>query len=175
MSLEIDGFFTTLYRDAQVKNRIILWSFVVLVFPAALLLALGVPAKPLYTVMFLLLLPLQFVVYRFSGREAPAEKISADEVPLRLAKIRVISITRTTDETGWFGALAGKRRTTVRQVLIVDANKVVMAWQETLQGDSERDEQDAQSAKSLDPQLQAMLGKPVPQPVRMSPPFCFNA
>jgi hypothetical protein len=171
--LEINAFFATLYRDAHVKNRIIAWTFVGLVFPTALLLALGVPAKPLYTVVFLLLLPLQFVVYRLSGRKAPAE-----EVPLHPTEMRVISITRTMPDidAGLLGALAGKRAGRVRQVLIVDADGVVMAWRESLQGDSEREEQaDVQSAKSLDPQLQAMLGKPVLQPVRMSPPFCFNA
>jgi hypothetical protein len=161
--LEIDAFFATLYRDAHVKNRIIVWTFVGLVFPTALLLALGISAKPLYTAMFLLLLPLQFVVYRFSGRRVYPEVIT-------LRPIRVNGVAEPNLETAWVLVLKNGKRGEVHQVLF-DAN--VLAWRESLQGDAKHEE--AQSASSLDPELQAMLGKPVPQPVRMSPPFCFNA
>jgi|ERR1700733_3380835 len=168
--LEIDGFFTALYRDAHVKNRIILWTFVLLVFPAALLLALGVPARPTYTVMFLLLLPLQFVIYRLSGRKAPAEKVSAG-VPLHPTQLRVITQTIPDIDAAWAMALNGKQGRHVAQVLLVDAN-VVLAWQESLRGDSEQEKASPQSASSLDPQLQAMLGKS--SQIRMSQPLCFN-
>jgi hypothetical protein len=162
--LEIDAFFACLYRDAHVKNRIIVWTFVGLVFPTALLLALGVPSKPLYTAMFLLLLPLQFVVYRFSGHRVYPEGITQGAV-------RVNSIRRTEPniEASWVLVLNTGKRGDVHQVFF-DAN--VLPWRESLQGDARHEE--AQSASSLDPQLRAMLGKPVPQPVRMSIPFCFN-
>jgi hypothetical protein len=163
--LKIDTFFATLYRDAHVKNRIIVWTFVGLVFPTALLLTLGVPAKPLYTAMFLLLLPLQFVVYRFSGRRVYPEVIT-----LRPMGVNTVARTEPNREADWVVVLKTGKRGVVHQVLF-DAN--VLAWRESLQGDAKNEE--AQSASSLDPQLQAMLGRPVPRPVRMSPPFCFNA
>jgi hypothetical protein len=60
---QIKGFLDALYQDSALKNRIVLWTFVVLVLPTAVLVALGVPERPAYSTMAALLFPLQFVVY----------------------------------------------------------------------------------------------------------------
>jgi hypothetical protein len=60
---KVGGFLTALYNHSYLKRRLMLWTFVLLVIPTALLVALGVPEKPAYLAMCALMLPLHFALY----------------------------------------------------------------------------------------------------------------
>ena len=62
-SAKFDGFVAALYRDSAFKNSLVLWAFVLLVFPSALLVSLGIPEQPTYLIMVVLFLPLAFGLY----------------------------------------------------------------------------------------------------------------
>src|SRR6266567_8442005 len=66
--IQLDAFLDAMYRDSYLKSRIILWTFLLLVFPAAFLIAGGVPEKAFYVGLVGLLLPLLFGVFAFFPR-----------------------------------------------------------------------------------------------------------
>ena len=65
----IDEFLETAHRDSALKNRLLLWAFVVLVSPTAVLVSLGAPEKPAYIIMASLFLPLYLGVYLLRRRQ----------------------------------------------------------------------------------------------------------
>jgi hypothetical protein len=65
----VNGFLNALYQDRQLKNWIILWTVMALVVPAALLVAAGLPETPVFLAMVALIVPLQFLVYRYRLRQ----------------------------------------------------------------------------------------------------------
>jgi uncharacterized protein YjbI with pentapeptide repeats len=76
---QIDRFLATLYEDSALKDRLVLWTFVVLVFPTAVLVGLGVPERPAYLTMSALLLPLLLVLYSWQAPQAiPKEHVERD-------------------------------------------------------------------------------------------------
>jgi hypothetical protein len=90
----IHQFFAALYGDSFLKKRLLLWTFVLLVVPTSLLVALGAPEKQAYIVMGALIFPLHFVFYlrgtprllRSAGEERPfsrtasARRVASDPV-----------------------------------------------------------------------------------------------
>ena len=71
---QVGGFLTALYSDSSLKRRLMLWTFVLLVIPTAVLVSLGVPEKPAYLAMCALMLPLHFALY-LRGVPPPLPKI----------------------------------------------------------------------------------------------------
>jgi hypothetical protein len=71
---QVGGFLTALYSDSSLKRHLMLWTFVLLVVPTAVLVALGVPEKPAYLAMCALMLPLHFALY-LRGVPRPLPKI----------------------------------------------------------------------------------------------------
>lgn len=67
-----DNFLQSIYSNSQLKDRIILFSLLLLVLPGGLLVALGIPAKAVVLVAVLLLLPLQFGIYHSLQKKEPS-------------------------------------------------------------------------------------------------------
>src|SRR6266496_6030835 len=91
MSLQIqfDAFLSAMCKDSHLKNRIILWTFLALVFPTAFLVAAGVPEKPAYITMAVLVLPLQIAVYSLtSDRKPQSTRVAVPNVFLGRATTR---------------------------------------------------------------------------------------
>lgn len=103
--LQFDAFLKAVSGDPHMKNRIILWSFALLVFPAAFLVALGLPLKVACIGLVVLLLPLQFGVFAFSRRKkinAGAYRFLTHEWPLvdflrqtHSTRRKIVSLTMT--------------------------------------------------------------------------------
>lgn len=89
MRVQVDDFFVALYNDAHLKNRAIAATFIGLVLPAALLTTAGVPEKPVYLAMSLLVLPLMFCIYRVSQRGVPEVLRRVPQTPSANANIAI--------------------------------------------------------------------------------------
>jgi hypothetical protein len=73
-AFQLGAFLEAMYTDRRLKHRIIISTFLALVLPAAFLMTMGVPEKPLLIGLVGLLLPVQLVVFAFSRREAQTKE-----------------------------------------------------------------------------------------------------
>src|SRR6266481_5830191 len=102
MSLQsqFDAFLSAMYKDSHLKNRIILWTFLILVFPTAFLVAAGVPEKPAYIAMAALVLPLQILIYSLTlNRDQQTASIAVREVALKFPETKTEQ--KPTRQDGW--------------------------------------------------------------------------
>ena len=68
-SANLNDFAAVAYKDSAFKNSLIVWTFVLLVLPASLLIAIGVPEKPTYIAMAGLLLPVAIGLRMYRRRQ----------------------------------------------------------------------------------------------------------
>jgi len=102
---QLDAFLQALYRDSRLKNKIVLWTFLLLVLPGAFIAAVGISIKVVSTVMLILLLPLQFGIFSLSQgevRKAPA---------LEARTVALDTLDATND--AWADLVSAAIRTTV--------------------------------------------------------------
>src|SRR5436305_8316433 len=89
-----DDFAQTIYRDSGLKNRIILWTFLLLVLPASLISAAGVPLKITSLAVAALILPLQIGAFVLSRRGGAVSYRHAETME-NLLFARYTACTRT--------------------------------------------------------------------------------
>lgn len=138
---QLDAFLKSVYVDSRLKNRIVLWTFLVLVLPAALLYSLGIPLKTLCIAVAALILPIEasvFSLYRTKKTAGPAIWMQPHMRTLwerqQQHSLRIVNVVMTSPELRWEDLLEKLKLQRVSVVYIGHSSGQNVEWKDALGG-----------------------------------------